>query len=74
MENWNDLVQEKFPFDGKPALVPKDNTGTVGTIIKADRPNPDIRYTLYLGMENPQTVENLSRRLNDLRAGIQVKE
>jgi hypothetical protein len=74
LENWNDLIQEEFPYNGKPVLVPNDDTGTVGTIIQAERPKEDILYTLYLGMENPQTEENLSRRLNALGAGIQVRE
>jgi hypothetical protein len=70
MENWNDLVKEKPPFDGKPVLSPKDNNGFVGAILKARRPNPDTLFTLYLSMENPQNEENLSRKFGALKTGV----
>jgi hypothetical protein len=73
-ENWNDLLDEKFPFDGKPAVSVKDNTGSVGIILKPDRVDDNVRYSLYLSMENPQDEENLSRRFNFLKEGIQVAE
>jgi hypothetical protein len=72
-ENWNDLIEEKFPFDGKPAISAKDNTGSVGAILRAENPLQDVRYTLYLSMENPQDEGNLRRRLNALRNGIKIK-
>jgi hypothetical protein len=73
-ENWNDLVQEKFPFDGKPAISAKDNEGSVGAILKPERPNQNVRYSLYFSMENPQDEENLSRRFDALKNGIRVTE
>jgi len=72
MENWNDLVIEKHPFDEKPVLSPKDNSGFVGAILKARRPNPDVIFSLYLSMENPQNEENLSRRFGALKTGMSV--
>jgi hypothetical protein len=73
MENWNDLVIEKHPFDGKPVLSPKDNNGFVGALVKARRPNPDVLFSLYLSMEDPQNEENLSRRFGALKAGMSVE-
>ena len=72
MENWNDLVIEKHPFDEKPVLSPKDNTGFVGAIQKARRPNPDMLFSLYLSMENPQNEDNLSKRFSALKTGVAV--
>jgi serine protease Do len=73
MENWNDLVIEKHPFDGKPVLSPKDNTGFVGAVLKARRPTPDVLYSLYLSMENPQNEENLNTRFGALKIGVAVE-
>jgi hypothetical protein len=73
MENWNDLVKEKPPFDEKPVLSPKDNNGFAGAILKARRPNPDTLFTLYLSMENPQNEEDLNRRFVSLKTGVSVE-
>ena len=73
-ENWNDVVRELFPFDGKPAISTKDNAGSVGAVLTPPSKNPDLRYTLYLSMENPQNEENLNRRFNALKGGIQVRD
>jgi hypothetical protein len=70
MENWNDLVQKKFPFDEVPAISARENTGSIGTIITAGQPDPDSVFSLYLSMENPQNEENLSRRFNALKGGV----
>jgi hypothetical protein len=72
-ENWNDIVREQFPFDGKPAISAKDNTGSVGAVLSPPSKNPELRYTLYLSMENPQDEGNLNRRFNALKGGIEVR-
>jgi len=72
MESWNDLVAGKYPFDEKPVLSPKDNTGFMGAILKARRPNPDVLFSLYFSIENPQNEENLSRRFGALKTGVYV--
>jgi len=72
MENWNDVVAQKYPLDEKPVLSPKDNTGFIGAVLKARQPNPDIIYSIYLSMENPQNEENLNRKLTALKAGVSV--
>jgi hypothetical protein len=73
-EVWNDLVAAKYPFDEKPGISVKDNTGSVGAILETKNPNPNVRYTLYLSMEDPQDDENLTRRFRALKAGIEVQE
>ena len=73
-ENWNDLVTEKFPFDGKPVISAKDNTGSVGTVVKARQSDPDVIHSLYLSMENPQSEDNLARRFNALKAGVGIEK
>jgi len=73
LENWNDLVTSKPPFDEKAVLVPKDNNGFIGTILKARRPNPDVVFTVYFSMENPQNEEDLSRRLGALKSGVSME-
>jgi hypothetical protein len=72
LENWNDLVKEKPPFDEKPVLSPKDNTGFVGAILKARRPNPDVLFSLYLSMDNPRNEDNLSRSFGSLKTGVSL--
>ena len=74
MENWNDLVNVKYPFDGKPGISVKDNTGSVGAIVKAQQPDPDVIHSVYLSMENPMNEENLSRRLDAFRQGISIRK
>jgi hypothetical protein len=73
-ESWNDLVEAKYPFDGKPGISVKDNTGSVGAILEAENPNSNVRYTLYFSMEDPKDEENLNRRFNALKTGIRVRE
>ncbi|GHU56386.1 serine protease [Spirochaetia bacterium] len=72
--NWNDLVQAKYPYDEKPGISVRENTGSVGTILRAETPNPDELYTLYLSTDNPQNDENLIRRFNALKAGVQISK
>jgi hypothetical protein len=73
MENWNDLVTAKPPFDEKVVLSPKDNNGFVGAILKARRPNPDMLFSLYLSMESPQNEDNVNRRFGALRTGVSIE-
>jgi hypothetical protein len=72
MENWNDMVIEKYPFDGKPGISVKDNTGSIGAVIKALQPDPEIIYSLFLSMENPLNEENLTQRFDTLKRGISI--
>jgi hypothetical protein len=72
MENWNDLAAEKFPFDGKATISAKDNTGSIGAILRARQPDAETVHSLYLSMDSPEDEENISRRFNALRQGITV--
>jgi hypothetical protein len=74
LENWNDLAAEKYPFDGRPGISAKDNTGSVGAIIRAQRPRRETLFSLYLSMENPQNEETINRRFTALKGGIAVRE
>ena len=74
MEYWNDLTVEKFPFDGKPVITAKDNTGTIGAIVKARQPDPDIIHSLYLSMDDPQNEDNLARRFDALKQGVTIQK
>jgi hypothetical protein len=73
LENWNDLAAEKYPFDMNPAISVKDNTGSIGAVIKSASPDPDIIHSLYLSMENPLNDDNLNKRFNSLKQGIAIK-
>jgi hypothetical protein len=73
LENWNDLVAAKPPFDEKAVLVPKDNNGFIGAILKARRSNPDVLFYLYLSMENPENEENLNRRFGAMKTGVSLE-
>jgi hypothetical protein len=73
LENWNDLVVAKPPFDEKAVLVPKDNNGFIGAILKARRTYPEVLFSLYLSMENPQSEENLAGRFRAMKTGISLE-
>jgi hypothetical protein len=70
-------VNEKFPFNGKSALSPKDNSGSIGAVLpvaaKTASPAEDIHWTLYLTLENPSEAELVSR-FDKLKAGVRVRE
>jgi len=46
----------------------------MGSIIKAKQPEPDVCFSLYLGQENPQSEEDISRRFNALKRGVFVEK
>jgi hypothetical protein len=71
-EGWNDFVLAKYPFDEKSHISANGNTGSVGTIFKAETPIPGVLYSLYLSMEDPQDEENLGKRFSTLKAGVRV--
>jgi hypothetical protein len=73
-ENWNDLVQAKYPYNEKPRISANDNTSSVGAILQTETPNPDVLYTLYLSMKDPEDEENLSKRFSALKAEIRVRK
>lgn len=70
-DEWEDLIEEKFPFNAKPALSPKDNNGSIGCVLKSDAPSEDARWTLYMTLENP-TEDDLTGKFGKLRGGIGV--
>jgi hypothetical protein len=74
IENWNDLILEKFPYDENPVVSKEKNTGFMGSIIKAKQPDPDVCFSLYLGQENPKSEEDISRRFNALKRGVFIEK
>jgi hypothetical protein len=73
-EAWDDVLEARYPFDEIPRLSGRDNTGSVGAILPQIRPSEDIRYSLYLAMENPESGEALKKRLIALKNGIGLGE
>jgi len=74
IEDWNDLKLEKFPYNETPVVSKEKNNGFMGSIIKAKQPNPDVCFSLYLEMENPQSEGDISRRFNTLKNGISIQK
>jgi len=72
LEQWNDVKAAKYPFDGQSRLSEKDNTGSVGGLLVQPGALKDVQYSLYLGMENPGSVDALSTRYKALEAGILI--
>ena len=73
-DNWDDLILGKFPFNGIPIISVRDNTGFMGSIIKAKQPDPDVCFSLYLKMEDPQSEKDISRRFNAFKKGVFIKK
>jgi len=74
IEEWDDLILKKFPYNDSPIISNKDNTGFMGSIIKAEQPDPNVCFSLYLKMEDPQSEEDLNRRFNALKKGISIEK
>ena len=70
-DKWDDLLQEKFPFNGRSALSPKDNNGSIGVLLPARFSDDEIRWTLYMELENPTETE-LTEKLNQYRKGVTI--
>lgn len=73
-ESWNDVYEGRFPFNGIPAISAKDNEGTIGVTLLSPSQKPDLRYALYLSMENPQNEDNVQRRFNAFKGGVQIRD
>jgi hypothetical protein len=72
IENWQNVVAAKYPYDGITRLSAKDNTGSAGGILSPKNASPDVCYSLYLNMENPGSEEDLGGRFKALEAGISI--
>ncbi|MDR3200769.1 MAG: serine protease, partial [Spirochaetales bacterium] len=72
--SWADIVAAKYPFDEIPRLSSKDNTGFAGSLLPPAHSSGDIRYSLYLSMENPESEENIKNRLTALKGGVSVEK
>ncbi|GHV84550.1 serine protease [Spirochaetia bacterium] len=72
MEFWNDVVAAKYPFDGVSRLSAKDNTGSAGGLLSQAGVSQDVRYSLYLNMENPGDEALLNKRYKTLEGEISI--
>jgi hypothetical protein len=72
-EEWDDILEERFPYNGKVALSQKDNNGTIGSLLPAIVKLDDVRWTLYMAMEDP-TEEDLAKRFESLKSGIVIQK
>ena len=74
MESWNNLVTEKHPFNGIPAISARDNTGSIGAILDNRRSEPNTILSIYLSMQDSLTEEDLLRRFNALKQSVSVTD
>jgi hypothetical protein len=74
MENWNNLVTAKHPFNGIPAVSARDNTGSIGTILSYGQAEKDALLSVYLSMKDSIDEENLLGRFNSLKQSILIKD
>ena len=74
MFTWNEFILEKFPYNENPVISNKDNTGFMGSIIKAKHPDPEVCFSLYFEMEDPQSEEDISRRFNAFKEGVFIEK
>jgi hypothetical protein len=73
-ESWNDVLLERFPYNNIPAVSVRDNEGTMGAVLVPPSRRADLRYALYLSMENPQNDDNVQRRFNAFRNGVTIRD
>jgi hypothetical protein len=72
---WNAILEKASPFDEVVLITPNAETVAIGTVLEADAPREDVRWTLY--MENALSslrTENEARiRLNAFKSGIRIR-
>jgi hypothetical protein len=71
-ESWNDVVEERFPFNSRPVISDRENEGSMGASITIPG-RPDLRYSIYFSMENPENEENIQKRFTAFRDGIRLR-
>jgi V8-like Glu-specific endopeptidase len=72
LENWSNVREAKYPYDGVVRISAKDNTGSEGAVLTSKNVSSDICYTLYFSMENPGSEESLNSRFEVLEEGISI--
>jgi hypothetical protein len=70
-EAWQDVIDEKYPFDNVAHISEKDNTGSIGAVLS--RPASNNCWWLYYAAENPASTAALSAHFNALKNGILFK-
>ena len=72
VEQWNDVLNGRFPYDKQPRISPGDNTGSIEGLLNQPASLTDVRHTLYLHMENPGDEESLARRYRAIEQGTTI--
>ena len=73
MQFWNDVNTSRHPFDKVSRLSARDNSGTIAGILNhSANVSDDVRYSLYLTMENPDSEEILTERYMILEEEIAI--
>ena len=71
-DTWENIANERFPFNRRPVVSERDNEGMMGGSI-AFPADPNLRFSIYLSMENPESEDNVQRRFNALVDGIRLR-
>ncbi|MCL2705086.1 MAG: serine protease [Spirochaetaceae bacterium] len=72
-EAWDSIAKERYPFDEKPIISSKENSGYIGAILQQKNPLMDVKYSLYMTMESPLSENDLAKRFNSLKEGISIE-
>lgn len=72
IEQWNDVLSGKFPYDGQARISPRENTGSIEGLLTQPGTLTDVRHTLLLHMESPGNEESLTQRYKTMEQGITI--
>jgi hypothetical protein len=72
---WQTILERGSPFNEIPVLTPNAEKIAIGTVLEAELPREDVRWTVYMesGRPDPQMATEAQIRLNALKAGIRIK-
>jgi hypothetical protein len=70
-EAWQDVIEQKPPFDNTPRISERDGAGAIGAVLA--RSSEKSCWWLYLASENPADTESLAARFDAMKNGISFK-
>ncbi len=73
LQNWEALTRSEHPFNQRPAVSASDNLGTIGGVLTPTVPVEDVRFTLFMSMENPESETALAERYQKAFSNITVQ-
>ena len=71
-DTWDNIANEGFPFNRRPVVSERDNEGIMGGSLPLPS-DQNLRYSIYMAMENPESEDNVQRRFNALLNGIRIR-